>query len=84
MFGLPIVVKAKANDSTNDVIRKFKKATTATEVVEKAKERAFYQKPSQVKAVRKNEIRRAKKRLLSMKKMKNVDPESLERLAKQL
>lgn len=77
---MPVIVKAKTNDSTNDVIRKFKKAVAATDLVQKAKNRAFYQKPSQAKAVKKQEVKRAQKRLRSLKKQKNVSQQSIAHL----
>lgn len=77
---MPIIVKAKGNDSTSDVIRKFKKTVAATDIVQKVKDRSFFQKPSQVKKVKKDEKRRSKKRLQSLKKMKNVSSERLDRL----
>lgn len=77
---MPIVIKAKNNDNTNDVIRKFKKAVAAADVVQKAKDRAFYQKPSQIKAVKKREVIRAHKRLRSLKRQKNVSPNSIAHL----
>lgn len=74
---MPIVIKAKKNQSTNDVIRQFKKAASATDIVQKAKDRRYFIKPSQVKAQAYNELRRIKKRYRSLKKMKNVAEETL-------
>lgn len=83
-MALPIIIKAKGNDSTSDVIRKFKKVVAATDIVTKVKDRAFFKKPSQVNQEKKKELRRAKKRLRSLKRMKNISPESIARLTKSM
>ncbi len=83
-FLMPIIIKAKANDSTSDLIRKFKKVTASTDIVQKVRDRAFHVKPSQVKKLRKDEKRRAQKRLRSLKKQKNITAERLERVAKSI
>ena len=49
---MAIVVKAKANDSTNDLIKRFKKIVVTTDIVQKVKDRQFYQKPSQMKKMK--------------------------------
>lgn len=77
---MPVIVKAKNSDRTGDVIRKFKKAVAATNLVQKTKDRAYYTKPSQIKAVKKRDFKRAQKRLRSLKKQKNVTQTSLNRL----
>ena len=69
---MPIIIKAKAGDSTHDVIKKFKKAITASDIVQKARDRRFFQKPSSVRTVKKSEKRRLRKRAQSLKKMKNI------------
>ena len=81
---MPIIVKAKGNDSTSDVIRKFKKVVSATDIVNRVKDRAYFKKPSQVLQEKKKALRRAKKRLRSLKRMKNISPESLERLVQSM
>jgi len=81
---LPIIVKARGNDSTSDLIRKFKKIVAGADIVQKVKDRTYYQKPSQEKQVRKNELRRAHKRLRSLKRSKNVAAEDIERLVQAL
>lgn len=81
---MPIVVKAKQNDSTSDLIRKFKKITSAIDIVNKVRDRAFHKKPSQLKTERGNEKRRIRKRLRSLKKMKNISPKAIERLSQKI
>lgn len=69
---MPIIIKAKAGDSTHDVIKKFKKAIASSDIVQKARDRRFYQKPSALRTVKKSEKRRLRKRSQSLKKMKNI------------
>lgn len=81
---MPIIVKAQGNDSTHDVIKKFKKAVANTDIVQQAKDRRYYTKPSQQRAVRKTEIRRLRKRSRALKRMKNVSPIALGRIMERL
>lgn len=59
---MPIVVKAKKNDSTADVIKKFKKFVAIANVLDISKAREFYFKPSALKNIQYNEIKRQKRR----------------------
>jgi len=77
---MPIVVKAGSNDSTNDVIRKFKKAAAATDVVQKAKDGRYFQKPSQIRAQKKIQKNRLRKKARSLKQMKNIGQDVIDRI----
>jgi len=68
---LPIIIKAKNNQSPNEIIRQFKKVVAATDIVQKVKDRRYYQKPSKLKAVMKEELKKQKKRARASKRMKN-------------
>jgi ribosomal protein S21 len=81
---VPVIIRAKSSDSTSDVIRKFKKAVAATDLVQKVKDRAFFQKPSKIKAVKRHDLKRAQKRLRSLKKQKNVAGGSIARLTEMI
>lgn len=81
---MPIVVKADSNDSTGDVIRKFKKAAAATNVVQIAKDRRYHQKPSKLRAQKKIEKNRLRRKMRSLKKTKNISAESIERLKERI
>ncbi len=81
---MPIIIKAQGNDTTGDLIKKFKKITIATDIVQKVKDRRYYQKPSKVKAIRLTEMRRLKKRARALKHMKNVSPQVLTRIQERL
>lgn len=81
---MAIVVKAGPNDNTNDVIKEFKKAASASDIVNRTKNRRYYTKPSQVRAQKKTEMRRLKKRARSLKNQKNVTEGSLQRIHERL
>lgn len=69
---MPIILKARGDDHTGDLIKKFKKIVAATNIIQVVKDRKYYQKPSEVRTVRMNEIRRSQKRKRAIKKMKNA------------
>jgi ribosomal protein S21 len=81
---MPIVIRAQGNDSTHDVIKKFKKAVASTDIVQMAKDRRYYTKPSQQRQVKKTEVRRLRKRARALKKTKNISPATLQRLMERL
>lgn len=81
---MPIVVLAKAKDTTHDLIKRFKKALGKTDIVQKAKDKQYFQKPSRLRAIKKIEMKRLGRRLRKLKRMKNISPLSLERLAARL
>ncbi len=81
---MPIIIRAQGNDSTSDLIKKFKKVTVATDIVQIVKDRRYYQKPSKVKAVKNTEMRRLKKRARSLKRLKNISPQVLTRIEERL
>ncbi len=69
---MPIILKARSDDHTGDLIKKFKKIIAATDIIQIVKDRRYYQKPSEIRTVRQNEIRRMKKRQKSIKRLKNA------------
>jgi ribosomal protein S21 len=81
---LPIIVKAKKSESTNDLIRKFKKLTAAADVVQIVKDRRYFQKPSKVKSMKTSENSRLEKRARSLKRMKNISPQVLAKINQRL
>lgn len=81
---MPIVIKAKKSDSTNDLIRKFKKAVAATGIVQIVKDRRYFKKPSKIKAEQTATNSRLKRRARSLKKMKNISPAALARINQKL
>jgi ribosomal protein S21 len=77
---MPIVIKSDGNQSSGDIIRRFKKATVSTDVVQKAKDRRYFTKPSKVRAQKKIEKTRLRRRARVLKHTKNVSPEAIEKL----
>ena len=54
-----LIVKAKPGESTNQVIRKFKKKVQKDQILTTIREKQFYKKPSVIK---KEKLKEAKKR----------------------
>lgn len=84
MIFLPIIIKAKKNQSTSDIIRQFKKVVAGAGVVQVAKDRRFFQKPSRIKASKVAERSRLKRRARSLKKMKNISPVAISKIQQRL
>lgn len=57
---MPIVVKAKKDESADSMIRKFKKKVLNEDILTEVRKREFHVTPSMVKKERKNEVRRKK------------------------
>ncbi len=81
---MPIIVKAKKSESTNDLIRKFKKLAATADIVQIVKDRRYFQKPSKVKSQKTAEMGRLEKRARSLKKMKNISPQVLAKINQRL
>jgi ribosomal protein S21 len=71
-FFLPIIIKARNDDSSGDIVKKFKKIVAAADIVQIVKDRRYYQKPSEKRTIIMNEYRRTEKRARIFKKMKNI------------
>ncbi len=84
VINLPIIIKAKKNQSTGDIIRQFKKASAGAGTVQIVKDRRYFAKPSRLKATATAERSRLKKRAHSLKKRKNVSPNALARIQQRL
>jgi len=57
---MPVTVKAKGNDSTDSLVRKFKRKVLSEDVLGETRKREFHQTTAMIKKERKNEIRRKK------------------------
>lgn len=77
---MPIIIKANKNDSAGDVIKKFKKASASTNVVQQAKDRRYFTKPSQVRAQKKIKVKRLQHRIRTLKRMKNITAETIQKI----
>lgn len=56
------IVKAGPGETTEQIIKKFKKKVLQDEILTTLKEKEFYKKPSVIKTEKLAEIRRQKKR----------------------
>lgn len=81
---MPIVVTATNKDSSGDVIKKFKKATAFTNIVQIAKDRRYFVNDSQLRATKRIQMARLRKRLRSLKKTKNIPPQVIQKLTDRL
>lgn len=57
---MPIIVKAKKDESADGVIRRFKKKVLNENIIEEVREREFHKSPQVKRKERNNEIRRKK------------------------
>jgi ribosomal protein S21 len=57
---MPIIVKAKKDESSDGVIRRFKKKVMNEDVIEEVRKREFHKSPSVLRKERNNEIKRKK------------------------
>ena len=81
---MPIVVKLRKNQNTSDLIRQFKKLTSAADIVQIVRDRRYYQKPSKKKSMITSEKNRLKKRARSLKKMKNISSTVISKINQRL
>ncbi len=59
---MTIIVKAGPGDSSDQVIRKFKKIVQAEQFLTELREKEYYRPPSQIKKEKMNELKRKRKR----------------------
>ena len=57
---MPVTVKAKGNDSTDAMIRKFKRKVLAEDILVEGRRREFHETKAMKKKERLNEVRRKK------------------------
>lgn len=55
---MPVVVKAKRDESTDSVVRRFKKKVIQDQILTELRKREFYKKPSVIKKEKRNEAKR--------------------------
>lgn len=58
---MSVSVKAKKDESNDDVIRKFKKKVVQDQILNEVRKREFYKKPSVIKKEKFNEMKRKRK-----------------------
>lgn len=64
MFFIMVYVKKMPGDSDDSIIRKFSKKVMDAGIINEAKRRQFYMKPSLAKKMKQEESRRMRKRLI--------------------
>ncbi|MBP7876022.1 30S ribosomal protein S21 [Candidatus Woesebacteria bacterium] len=77
---MAIIIKSSGSDSLGDLVRRFKKQTAIADVVQQARDRQFYRKPSRIRSVKKTQKNRLARRVRSLKKMKNISAATIQRL----
>ena len=81
---MAIIIKAQANETTNDLIRKFKKVAIFTNIVQIAKDRRYFVKPSQIRAQKQIEKNRLRRKMHSLKRTKNIGSDVIDRLRERI
>lgn len=81
---MPIIIKAKQKDNNNSLIREFKKVSAVTDIVQKVRDRRYFQKPSKVNAVKKIQRKRLQNKIRVLKKTKNIGADVIERMTARL
>ena len=69
---MPVTVKAKGNDSTDAMIRKFKRKVLAEDILVEVRRREFHETKAMKKKERLNEVRR--KKLTERKQREALNP----------
>ncbi len=64
---MPIIVKAQQSDSTDQIIRKFKKKVLQSQLLTQLKDNEYYKKPAVKKKEKLSEFKRLKKRRKKLK-----------------
>ena len=81
---MPIILRAKKNQNINDLIRNFKKKVALSDVVQKVKDRRYFQKPSKIKSNVTSQKNRLRRRMRSLRRLKNTPPGVIDRINQRL
>lgn len=81
---MPIIIKSSQSDSAGDMIKKFKRALASTDIVQNAKDRRYFQKPSQVRAQKKIKVNRLRRRVRTLKKVKNITSATIAKIEERI
>lgn len=82
---MPIVIKKTGkSDSTRDLIRRFKKTTSAIDLVDRVRDRQYHVTEAQKRKEIRDSHRRLRKKIRQLKQMKNIPPRVIERLTERL
>jgi ribosomal protein S21 len=72
---LPIIIKANPKSNTNSLIRDFKKVIAVTDIVQRVRDRRYFQKPSKINAIKKIRV---------LKHTKNIGADVIDRMTARL
>lgn len=81
---MPIIIKAKAKNNNNNIIREFKKITAITGIVERVRDRRYFQKPSKINSIKKIQKIRLRNKIRVLKHTKNISADVIERMTNRL
>jgi ribosomal protein S21 len=81
---LPIIIKAKPKDNSNSLIREFKKVIAVTDIVQRVRDRRYFQKPSKINSVKKIQKNRLQRKIRVLKHTKNIGADVIDRMTARL
>jgi len=81
---LPIIIKANQKSNTNSLIRDFKKVIAVTDIVQRVRDRRYFQKPSKINAVKKIQKNRLQRKIRVLKHTKNIGADVIDRMTARL
>lgn len=81
---MPIIIKANQKSNTNSLIREFKKVTAVTDIVQRVRDRRYFQKPSKINSVKKIQKNRLQRKIRVLKHTKNIGADVIERMTARL
>lgn len=81
---MPIIIKANQKSNTNSLIRDFKKVIAVTDIVQRVRDRRYFQKPSKINAVKKIQKNRLQRKIRVLKHTKNIGADVIDRMTARL
>lgn len=81
---MPIIIKAKPKDNSNSLIREFKKVIAVTDIVQRVRDRRYFQKPSKINSVKKIQKNRLQRKIRVLKHTKNIGADVIDRMTARL
>jgi len=81
---LPIIIKANPKSNTNSLIRDFKKVIAVTDIVQRVRDRRYFQKPSKINAIKKIQKNRLQRKIRVLKHTKNIGADVIDRMTARL
>ncbi|MDH5532865.1 MAG: 30S ribosomal protein S21 [Candidatus Pacebacteria bacterium] len=81
---MPIIIKANPKSNTNSLIRDFKKVIAVTDIVQRVRDRRYFQKPSKINAIKKIQKNRLQRKIRVLKHTKNIGADVIDRMTARL